>query len=441
MKLEDFFNQHNIVDLSFFNFRNAITACYFANKDLQILKVNDNFKAFFPVLGNVTNAYLPDVLEQLGVPGPQIEDFITSLNGQGSVLIPEVHIRLDGVDRVFSLLSTRTTDDVFSYLNGVQGQFVDRTAEWRLKHEREELLEQKIRDREIIEEKSRQLEHLATRLAKYLSPQIYETIFSHADEQTSAYTRKNLTIFFSDVVQFTDLSDTLEPERLAKVVNSYLSEMASIALDCGGTIDKFIGDAILVFFGDPESEGEIEDALRCVEMALRMRARTAEMQKYWQKLGVSQGLHVRMGIATGFCTVGNFGSEQRLDYTVLGSPVNLASRLEVAAAPDAILVDENTHSLIHGHVRCEAVERITPKGFARSVQAYQVDDFLSEEHRKLRRRLSRVGERVEVNVIDSSDIRAAIEELRRIQEEFEVQFAEGQRAARTTTVGKRPSGR
>ncbi|WP_193369873.1 adenylate/guanylate cyclase domain-containing protein [Pelagibius marinus] len=429
MKLEDFFNQHNIVDLSFFNFRNAITACYFANKELQVLKVNDNFKSFFPVLGNVTNVYFPDVLEQLGVPGAQIENFVVSLNGKGSVLIPEIHINLDGEDKVFSLLSTRTTDDVFSYLNGVQGQFVDRTAEWKLKRDREELLEQKIRDREIIEEKSRQLESLATRLAKYLSPQIYQTIFSHTDEQASAYSRKNLTIFLSDIVQFTDLSDSLEPERLAKVVNSYLSEMASIALDCGGTIDKFIGDAILVFFGDPESEGETEDALRCVEMALRMRARAAELQKYWQKLGVSQGLHVRMGIATGFCTVGNFGSEQRLDYTVLGSPVNLASRLEVAAKPDAILVDENTHSLIQGHVHCTKVERITPKGFARPIQVYQVDDFLSEEHRNLRRRLSRVGERVEVNVIDSSDIRAAIEELRRIQEEFEVQFAEGQRDA------------
>ncbi len=74
MKLEDFFNQHNIVDLSFFNFRNAITAAYFADNDLKILKVNDNFRSFVPVLGNVTNAYLPDVLEQLGAPGAQIEE-------------------------------------------------------------------------------------------------------------------------------------------------------------------------------------------------------------------------------------------------------------------------------------------------------------------------------------------------------------------------------
>ncbi len=422
MKIEDFFNQHNVIDLSFYNFRNAITAAYFANADLEILKVNDNFRSFFPVLGNVTNAYFPDVLAQLGVPGAQIEEFVTDINRKGSVLIPEVHIRIDDEDRVFSLLSTRTHDDVFSYLNGVQGQFVDRTAEWNLKKEREQLLEQKIRDREIIEEKSRRLENLAARLAKYLSPQVYQSIFSDTGDQPRAHARKNLTIFLSDIVQFTDLSDTLEPERLATVINSYLSEMASIALDCGGTIDKFIGDAVLVFFGDPQSEGETEDALRCVEMALRMRTRVAELQKHWRRHGVSQGLHVRMGISTGFCTVGNFGSEQRLDYTVLGSPVNLAARLQSAAEPDAILIDENTHNLIAGHVACKQLDEITPKGLVRPVRVYQVEDFLSEEHRMRRRQLSRVGERVEVNVIDSSDIRAAIEELRQIQQDFEKQF-------------------
>ncbi len=422
MKIEDFFNQHNIIDLSFYNFRNAITAAYFANKELEILKINGNFQRFFPVLGNVTNAYFPDVLEQLGVPGAQIEDFVSNINGKGSVLIPAVHIRIDGEERVYSLLSTRTQDKVFSYLNGVQGQFVDRTAEWHLRKEREDLLEQKIRDREVIEEKSRQLESLATRLAKYLSPQVYQSIFSDTGEQQRAHARKNLTIFLSDIVQFTDLSDTLEPERLAKVINSYLSEMASIALDCGGTIDKFIGDAVLVFFGDPESEGETEDALKCVEMAIRMQKRVAELQKFWRKHGVSRGLHVRMGIATGFCTVGNFGSEQRLDYTVLGSPVNLTARLQAMAEPDAILIDENTQSLVEAHVSCEPVDQITPKGFVRPIQVYQVGDFFSGEHRESRRQLSRVGDRVEVNIIDSSDIRAAIEEIRRIQEDFEKQF-------------------
>ena len=424
MKIEDLFNQQNVVELSFFNFRNAITAAYFANNDLEILKVNDNFKSFFPVLGNVTNAYFPDVLAQLGVSGDQIESFIADMNEKGTVLIPQVHIRINDEDRVFSLLSTRTHDDAFDYLNGVQGQFVDRTAEWSLRREREALLEQKIQDRELIEEKSQQLESLATRLAKYLSPQVYQSIFSDTDDQKIAHARKNLTIFLSDIVQFTDLSDTLEPERLATVINSYLSEMSSIALECGGTIDKFIGDAILIFYGDPESQGDTEDALNCVEMALRMRKRADEMQKHWHKAGVSRGLHVRMGITTGYCTVGNFSSNQRLDYTVLGSPVNLAARLQAMAKPDAILIDENTHSLIEDHVSCKRIDEITPKGFVRPLQVYEVDDFISDAHRERRRRLSHVGEHVEVNVINSSNIRAAIEELRHIQEDFEQQFGD-----------------
>ncbi len=423
MHLEDLFNRQNILDLSFHNFRNAITAAYFANSELEILRINENFRRFFPVLGNVTNAYFPDVLEQLGVPQAQIEEFESELSIKGSVLIPHIEITVDGEERVYSLLSTRTKDESFSYLNGVQGQFVDRTEQWKLRKEREELLEQKLRDREIIEEKSRQLEKLATRLAKYLSPQVYESIFSGRQDTAAPTSRKNLTVFFSDIVQFADLSDTLEPERLSTVINSYLSEMSAIAIDCGGTIDKFIGDAILIFFGDPETQGEQEDALRCVEMAIRMRNRIAEMQNYWIKHGVSKGVQVRMGITTGYCTVGNFGSEQRLEYTVLGSPVNLAARLQSAAQPGEVLVTEATYNLVRGEVDGEHNLSFSPKGFSRPVEVFKISDFKSESHRENRQRLSRVGDHVEVNVINSSNIRAAITELRRIQEEFEQQLA------------------
>ena len=423
MNSEDLFDQKNILDLSFFNFRNAITAAYYANSKLEILRVNDNFISFFPILGNVTNAYFPDVLAQLGVSGEQIETFVTDLERKGSVLIPQVHITIDGEDRVYSLLSARTSDHNFSYLNGIQGQFADRTAEWELKKEREELLEQKIRDREVIEQKSIQLESLATRLAKYLSPQIYNSIFLETEDKSHTHARKNLTICFSDIVQFTDLTDSLEPERLAVVINSYLSEMSTIAINCGGTIDKFIGDAILVFFGDPETEGDVEDALRCVEMAIQMKTRVSELQKFWKRSGVSHGLHIRMGIATGYCTVGNFGSDQRIDYTVLGSPVNLAARLQSTASKDSILIDENTHSLVKDQVQCNHKGETIPKGFTRALDYYEVVDFMSEDHRLQRRHLSHIGEHVEVNIIDSSDIRAAIEELHKVQIDFEKKLA------------------
>ena len=423
MNVQDFFNQEKVIDLSFFNFENAITAAYYANDKLEVQKVNKNFVNFFPVLGNITNVYFPDVLEQLGVPEEQISQFQSELDKNGKVLIPQILINIDGEERIFSLLSAKTKSENFDYLNGVQGQFVDRTAEWELRREREKLYEQSKIDNQIIEEKSAQLENLATRLAKYLSPQIYKSIFEEKQEVKSVHSRKNLTIFFSDIIQFTDLTDTMEPEKLAKVINSYLSEMTTIAVKSGGTIDKFIGDAIMVFFGDPETEGEVQDALKCVEMAILMRQRVEELQKHWKKMGVKNGLGIRMGISTGFCTVGNFGSDLRLDYTVLGSPVNLAARLQSAAERNGILIDENTNNLINDVVQTEKNNTITPKGFVRPIDTFILKDFKSQSHKDQRKMLSHSGERIEINVIDSSDIRAAIEELKNIQEKFEKEYS------------------
>ena len=423
MNVQDFFNQEKVIDLSFFNFENAITAAYYANDKLEVQKVNKNFVNFFPVLGNITNVYFPDVLEQLGVPKEQITQFQSELDKNGKVLIPQILINIDGEERIFSLLSAKTKSENFDYLNGVQGQFVDRTAEWELRKEREKLYEKSKIDNQIIEEKSAQLENLATRLAKYLSPQIYKSIFEEKQEVKSVHSRKNLTIFFSDIIQFTDLTDTMEPEKLAKVINSYLSEMTTIAVKSGGTIDKFIGDAIMVFFGDPETEGEVQDALKCVEMAILMRQRVEELQKHWKKMGVTNGLGIRMGISTGFCTVGNFGSDLRLDYTVLGSPVNLAARLQSAAERNGILIDENTNNLINDVVQTEKNNTITPKGFVRPIDTFILKDFKSQSHKDKRKMLSHSGERVEINVTDSSDIRAAIEELKNIQEKFEKEYS------------------
>ena len=424
MDVEDFINKERIVDLSFFNFENAITAAYYANEKLEIQKTNKNFERFFPILGNVTNAYFPNVLEQLGIPEEQILQFKSQIEEKGSVLIPQIKIIIDGQERMFSLLSAKTRNDDFSFLKGVQGQFVDRTNEWVLRKEREELIAQKERDSELIKEKSLQLENLATRLAKYLSPQIYQSIFEDKQTVESKHSRKNLTIFFSDIVKFTDITDSTEPERLATIVNSYLSEMSAIALEYGGTIDKFIGDAILIFFGDPETKGDVEDALSAIEMSIRMQKRVVELQKSWKKLGLTNGLTVRMGISTGFCTVGNFGSDLRLDYTVLGSPVNLAARLQGMAEPGEIVIDETTQNLVGEELDVIKHKTFTPKGFVRPINTFKVGGFKKTEHRKLNRKLSRAGKRVEINVIDSSDIRAALSELKQIQDAFEKEYAE-----------------
>ena len=158
-------------------------------------------------------------------------------------------------------------------------------------------------------------------------------------------------------------------------------------------------------------------------MSIRMQKRVNELQKTWKKLGLADGLMVRMGISTGFCTVGNFGSDLRLDYTVLGSPVNLAARLQGMANPGEIIIDENTQNLISQDVDLEKYETLTPKGFVRAINTFKVNNFKNQKGRKLNRKLSRTGKRVEINVIDSSDIRAALQELKQIQNAFEKEYS------------------
>ncbi len=231
-----------------------------------------------------------------------------------------------------------------------------------------------------LDEKNRELEGLSVKLAKYLSKQVYNSIFSgQTDVQVQSY-RKKLTVFFSDIQGFTELTDSMEAETLSSLLNRYLSEMSSIAERFGGTIDKFIGDGIMIFFGDPESRGEREDSLACVNMALAMRHRLHELQDEWLDEGLLDQLSVRIGINTGFCTVGNFGSDERLDYTIVGGQVNATSRLETAAQPDQILISHATYALVKDEIYCQPVGEIAVKGIGHPIRTYEVvstrDDYL-----------------------------------------------------------------
>ena len=226
--------------------------------------------------------------------------------------------------------------------------------------------------------KSNAMEALSNRLAKYLSPQIYNSIFSGVNEVKIASKRKKLTVFFSDIVDFTETADRLESEELTQLLNQYLTEMSQIAVVHGATIDKYVGDAIVIFFGDPETRGVKDDALACVRMAIAMRERMRELQQVWQATGMEKPLKCRMGINTGYCTVGNFGSEDRMDYTIIGGAVNLASRLEASAAPDQILISYETYTCVKHEVCCESKGTIKAKGIAYPVTTYQVIGFQDE---------------------------------------------------------------
>jgi class 3 adenylate cyclase len=148
--------------------------------------------------------------------------------------------------------------------------------------------------------------------------------------------------------------------------------MSNIALKHGGTIDKFVGDAILIFFGDPETKGEAEDAKACLRMAAEMQGRLAELNAKWRNAGVEHPFRVRMGINSGFCNVGNFGSADRMDYTIIGAEANLAARLQSIAEPGHIVISYETYALVRDIVVAQALPPITMKGINREVVPYTV---------------------------------------------------------------------
>ena len=244
-----------------------------------------------------------------------------------------------------------------------------------------DITELKQREDELAR-KSNELEALSSQLAKYLAPQVYESIFTGKQEVKITARRKKLTIFFSDIAGFTETADRLESEDLIQLLNQYLTEMSRIALAYGATIDKYVGDAIVIFFGDPETRGVKADALACVRMAIAMRERMRELESVWRASGIEKPLCCRIGINTGFCTVGNFGSEDRMDYTIIGGGVNLASRLEAAATPGEILISYETYAQIKDQIHCEECGAINVKGVAYPVATYAVVDSYEDLDKK-----------------------------------------------------------
>jgi class 3 adenylate cyclase len=192
--------------------------------------------------------------------------------------------------------------------------------------------------------------------------------------------RKPISIFFSDIVGFSNLSEELEAEVLSNVLSSYLAEMSNVVTQFNGTIDKFVGDAIMITFGDDSaiSISVKQDATACVSMAIAMGKRMHELQHTWSEMGINKPLQIRMGINTGYCTVGTFGTSRHLDHTALGVHVNLASRLESAAQAEEILISHETWSLVKDSVLCKDRGQIKAKGFTHPIQVYQGVDHRKE---------------------------------------------------------------
>jgi class 3 adenylate cyclase/HAMP domain-containing protein len=223
-----------------------------------------------------------------------------------------------------------------------------------------------------LEEINKRLKKAQEQISKYIDPNITEKIFKGEFSAELSHKRTKLTMFFSDIKDFTQFTDAADPEDVAKLLNEYLGEMAQIVRTWGGTIPQFTGDSIYAIFGAPDSKGEQGDALACLRMALEMQMKMKTLREKWWNQGIQFPFEIRCGIHTGMANVGNYGSEGFMEYSAIGLNTNLASRLEQACQPGEIYLSHTSWALVKDEIPCEEVGTIEVKGFHYPIQTYRV---------------------------------------------------------------------
>ena len=207
----------------------------------------------------------------------------------------------------------------------------------------------------------------------YVAPAVVKEMTTHPERLVLGGRRKELAVMFTDLAGFTSLAEGISPENVAKILNEHLTMMVQIILRHGGTIDKFIGDAVMAFWGAPLDDPE--HSLHAIEAAIEMQS---EMER-WRNETVAAGgpaLRMRIGINTGMVVVGNMGARDRFDYTVIGDAVNLASRLEGVNRfyGTEILLSEGAAAGVEGPVRLRRVDRVRVKGKQDAIEIFTIAD-------------------------------------------------------------------
>jgi len=227
-------------------------------------------------------------------------------------------------------------------------------------------------------------ERLRTRrtLERYVSKNLVKEVLENPDSYYSSLrgVRVPATVLFSDLIGFTTLSEKADPEALVSQLNEYLSRMTSVVFGNGGTLDKFIGDAIMAVWGNVRSFGMAQDAKNCVRAALAMRRELRQLNQKWREEG-RMGLGMGIGINQGEVVVGNIGSHERMDPTVIGDSVNLASRLEGLTRIYGvdILVGASAAELARDEVHLRTVARVQVKGKSKPVDVFTFIGARNEE--------------------------------------------------------------
>lgn len=213
---------------------------------------------------------------------------------------------------------------------------------------------------------------LQNRLGSYLPSQLVLSLFDDDDMVNSNASRKYLTICFTDLQGFTSFSENIEPETMMNLLDEYLTDMAIIAQSWGGMIDKFMGDGIMIIFGAFDSSDASITAQNCINMAMAMQHRMLELQNKWTDSGYIQSIKLRIGIHSGYATVGSIGPSDRRSFTAIGNTINISSRLEKLCTPGKILLSQDTFSqLENNHNAIKLPEQII-KGISRNIQLYEI---------------------------------------------------------------------
>jgi adenylate cyclase len=225
---------------------------------------------------------------------------------------------------------------------------------------------------EILSRTQERLEHANALIRRYVPAQLAAKILDGSYDAARRPERRKLTLFFSDIEGFTAAADQMEPEDLAQLLNEYLAEMAAVADRFGATVNQFVGDGIMAFFGAPDATGDRDHALRCVHMALAMQARMRELRERWFQAGIAHPFRIRIGINTGVASVGDFGSEGRTTYSAIGNQTNLTARVQAACEPGRVLVTHTTWALVKDAIPCTEKGELTVKGLHYPVRVYEV---------------------------------------------------------------------
>ncbi|HLG19668.1 MAG TPA: adenylate/guanylate cyclase domain-containing protein [Bdellovibrionota bacterium] len=227
-----------------------------------------------------------------------------------------------------------------------------------------------VMERSTVLKENRKLKESISLMEKHLSPEVVRMLSAKGisiDESALAVDEREVTVLFSDIQGFTPLSERLKPNELAQLLNEYFQRMVDVIMVHHGTLNKFIGDAIMALFGAPESHGN--DAANAVQAGFAM---IETLKRFWEKIDERKRFNIRVGINTGRVVAGNIGSEKKMEYTVLGDAVNVASRLEGVSPPNVVTIGSRTAELVEGLFRLEKVSGVKVKGKSGEMEVFRV---------------------------------------------------------------------